>query len=80
MFVFAFFQVFSLLDEFGWSVVSWQFLNVGGTILVYSSPLAVVVAAADTYAVEKLKALEEKYPYIKKPTEDVSAALMTLVT
>ena len=35
-------------------------------------PLALLVAAADTYAVEKLKGLEDKYPYIKKPTEDVS--------
>lgn len=33
---------------------------------------AVAVAAADSYAVEKLKVLEDKYPYIKKPTEDVS--------
>lgn len=51
---------------------SWPF-SVSPVLLVYSSFLSVVVAAADTYAVEKLKALEEKYPYIKKPTEDVSA-------
>ena len=37
-----------------------------------SLPFVVLVAAADTYAVEKLKDLEDKYPYIKKPTEDVS--------
>ena len=55
---------------------SWPF-NVSPVLLVYSSFLSVVVAAADTYAVEKLKALEEKYPYIKKPTEDVSDALGT---
>ena len=52
---------------------SWPF-NVSPVLLVYSSFLSVVVAVADTYAVEKLKALEEKYPYIKKPTEDVSEA------
>lgn len=52
-------------------------LVVIGCAFVVPSPLlppfAVLVAAADTYAVEKLKGLEDKYPYIKKPTEDVSA-------
>ena len=46
--------------------------NIVTQSMYYPLSFAVAVAAADSYAVEKLKVLEDKYPYIKKPTEDVS--------